>query len=207
MTDDAALRCPTCRSPRPELHPATAAGGEVIGICADPYHAITPEYVARLAAQGLEVGPDRIIRRRHDDAHGREPAATKVTGAPGPLAGEMASDVFGRGGSGGVGSAVHPDSAKVREVRGRVSPAAWLGGSAVPGESTEGAALLACLEPADVEAAWRRVREVARGEADRLDRLARGAFALYEVCLAVAVERGGVDEAARMVPARLRGLR
>jgi flavin-dependent thymidylate synthase len=32
------LRCPTCTSPEPRLHPAVSGGGEVTRICQDPFH-------------------------------------------------------------------------------------------------------------------------------------------------------------------------
>lgn len=32
------LKCPTCESPSPRLHPATQAEGEVIAICPDDFH-------------------------------------------------------------------------------------------------------------------------------------------------------------------------
>lgn len=32
------MRCPTCDSPSPELHPAIQCGGEV-EVCHDPFHA------------------------------------------------------------------------------------------------------------------------------------------------------------------------
>ena len=37
MTDP--LKCPTCESPSPRMHPATQAEGEVIALCPDPFHA------------------------------------------------------------------------------------------------------------------------------------------------------------------------
>ena len=37
------LRCPTCNSPQPSMHPATAEGGEVCHICPDQFHLPIPE--------------------------------------------------------------------------------------------------------------------------------------------------------------------
>lgn len=47
------MRCPTCGSREPRLHPATQAGGEVIRICPDPYHTIAE--------------PDAPAGQRHPD--------------------------------------------------------------------------------------------------------------------------------------------
>jgi hypothetical protein len=49
------LRCPTCNSPQPSMHPATAEGGEVCHICPDPYHlpAELPEQLARVFREQL----------------------------------------------------------------------------------------------------------------------------------------------------------
>ena len=35
-------RCPTCDSPQPSMHPAIGGGGEVTGLCSDPFHSGTP---------------------------------------------------------------------------------------------------------------------------------------------------------------------
>ncbi len=32
-------RCPTCDSPQPSMHPAVGAGGEVMRVCPDSFHA------------------------------------------------------------------------------------------------------------------------------------------------------------------------
>ncbi len=36
------LRCPSCQSPAPGLHPAVSGGGEVTRICPDPWHTPVP---------------------------------------------------------------------------------------------------------------------------------------------------------------------
>lgn len=35
-----ALRCPTCTSPQPSMHPAIGGGGEVTGLCGDAFHRV-----------------------------------------------------------------------------------------------------------------------------------------------------------------------
>lgn len=32
------MRCPTCNSPQPGMHPAVSGGGEVATICPDAFH-------------------------------------------------------------------------------------------------------------------------------------------------------------------------
>lgn len=43
----AELKCPTCESPEPRLHPASQAEGEVTHVCPDPFH-IRPKDRVRL---------------------------------------------------------------------------------------------------------------------------------------------------------------
>lgn len=40
-TDQDPLRCPICDSPDPQMHPATAAEGEVTAVCLDAFHSTT----------------------------------------------------------------------------------------------------------------------------------------------------------------------
>jgi hypothetical protein len=41
------LKCPTCESPEPRLHPATQAEGEVTHICPDPFHGAAEKEMTR----------------------------------------------------------------------------------------------------------------------------------------------------------------
>jgi hypothetical protein len=51
-------RCPTCQSPEPRFHPAVSDGGEVTGICPDPFHdkvPVPPEAFAALRKSKQEI--------------------------------------------------------------------------------------------------------------------------------------------------------
>lgn len=60
MQPDNDLRCPTCSSPQPSMHPATSNDGEVITRCTDPFHE-NPTSPGRLGSS----------RRAQDDLVGR----------------------------------------------------------------------------------------------------------------------------------------
>lgn len=41
--DESGLRCPTCSSPQPSMHPAAGDGGEVTSMCSDAFHGAVAE--------------------------------------------------------------------------------------------------------------------------------------------------------------------
>lgn len=42
--EEGGLRCPTCGSPQPSMHPSVSDGGEVTGICRDAFHGTVAEH-------------------------------------------------------------------------------------------------------------------------------------------------------------------
>jgi hypothetical protein len=61
------LRCPSCQSPSPRLHPAVSGGGEVTKICIDAFHGDTPHEPPALAMVSGEI-PERPPPVVHETA-------------------------------------------------------------------------------------------------------------------------------------------
>lgn len=91
------LRCPTCDSPQPSMHPAAGGGGEVISICSDGFHApaaFDADGFLRLkgtATGDNQLDPEPVEISQHCNGCGNwmpPPAlhkATCPTRTPGPL--------------------------------------------------------------------------------------------------------------------------
>ena len=55
------LRCPTCGSPQPSMHPAVGGGGEVTRLCADPFHGPQSAVPQGPVTLSLPVVPDGAV--------------------------------------------------------------------------------------------------------------------------------------------------
>jgi hypothetical protein len=74
MSKEDPYMCPTCQSPEPRLHPAVSDGGEVTGICPDPFHGkipVPPEAFSALrkSKQELQAAVRGDDTWRHPDVY------------------------------------------------------------------------------------------------------------------------------------------
>lgn len=57
------LRCPTCDSPQPSMHPAVGGGGEITGLCPDAFHGTPqqPDLIAQVMAELIVDRPSGVL--------------------------------------------------------------------------------------------------------------------------------------------------